>query len=416
MKDTSARKERLHRLIDFARAYRGWSRVRTAKALGRDSTKLYPNTDNPKIDLLIGLANVLEWSIDDVVEYIWNGDTEDRAQPDADFEALDAQAREAHIAGRYMEMVEIARRMYAAATTPEQRARACNREHGGWDGLGRYTKALEAACRGLREGPIPTERQHQLQVNLANTHYTLWELSAAIAHANVIVEWYQRSAPRTPNQQKRQAFALYVRGHSYRRLAGQQNEDRQHYCQMAKKDLERSMRLYNRMAREQDDQRLSGIANTCRGGLIEIAVELGEQSAAAAVDELIDGLDAVIDPTQAPAGDWLESYGWWSVFGANIALRHLESRALQQAMAVFTNKALEIAERMDNWALRERVFTMQYALHEKLIDTTGLELPFVVDDEDRRLITGTMGRFPAFRNTGWRILRAARVVDTAERN
>lgn len=416
MKDTSARKERLHRLIDFARAYRGWNRVRTAKALGRDSTKLYPNTDNPKIDLLIGLANVLEWSIDDVVEYIWNGEAAAAGAQDADFEALDTQARDAHVGGKYMRMVELAQQMYAAAATQEQRARACNREHGGWDGLGRYTKALEAACRGLREGPIPTERRHQLQANLANTHYTLWELSAAIAHAHVIVEWYQQHAPSTPGQQKRQAFALYVRGHSYRRLATHQDEDHERHCQMAKKDLERSVRLYNRISREQNDPRLAGIANTCRGGLIEIGVELGEQAPQAAVDELLDGLDAVIDPTQSPVGDWLESYGWWSVFGANVALRHLDSRALQQAMAVFTNKALEIAERMDNWALRERVFTMQYALHEKLVDATGLDFPFVVDDEDRRLITGTMGRFPAFRNTGWRILRAARVVETAERN
>ena len=33
------------------------------------------------------------------------------------------------------------------------------------------------------------------------------------------------------------------------------------------------------------------------------------------------------------------------------------------------------------------------------------------DEEDVRTIAGTMGRFPSFRDTGWRILADARIVD-----
>ncbi len=416
MSQSSGRKERLHRLIDFARVYRGWNRVETARALHRDSTKLYPRTDNPKMDILVGLAGVLDWSVNDIVDYIWNGDARPTAPADHDFEQLDQQAGAAHRAGQYRQMVDLAVAMFRVAETPEQRARACNREHGAWDGLGRYPKALEAACRGLRESPLPIERRHQLQGNLANTHYTLWELTSAIAHAHVIIEWYQQHPPETVNQRKRQAFATYVRGHAHRRLGGQPSDGRVQHCERAAEDLRQSITQYETLAAGLDDPRLAGIAHTCRGGLLEVEVELARTSPAAAVETYLEALDRVVDPAAVEVGDWLESHGWWCVFGANIALRHLEGRGLQQAMAVFTNKALEIADRLDNWALRERVFSVQYSLHEKLVDATGLELPYLVDEEDKRLITGTMGRFPNFRDTGWRIFRAARIIEPSGRN
>ena len=79
-------------------------------------------------------------------------------------------------------------------------------------------------------------------------------------------------------------------------------------------------------------------------------------------------------------------------------------------MAVFTNKADEIADRMRNWAIRERVFTMEYARRQRFVDWTGMEADWAIDSDDVRVITGTMGRFPAFRHTAWRILRTAKVV------
>ena len=47
-------------------------------------------------------------------------------------------------------------------------------------------------------------------------------------------------------------------------------------------------------------------------------------------------------------------------FGCNIALRHLEGELMQRQMAVFTNKAIEIGERLGNWAMRERAFTLEH--------------------------------------------------------
>ncbi len=57
----------------------------------------------------------------------------------------------------------------------------------------------------------------------------------------------------------------------------------------------------------------------------------------------------------------------------------------------------EIAERLDNWAMRERVFTMEHSRWKRAIGSTGFDIPRVVDEEDVRVITGTMARFPAFR-------------------
>ncbi len=410
MSAETERRDRLHQLLDLARVYKGWTRADLARALDRDPTKLYPDSGNPKLDFVVSLAGVLDWAVDAVIEHIWQARPEEEAAPDEMFEQLDAQATAAHAVGDWRALVTVARRMHGVAHTAEQRARACNRECGAWDGLGRYTLALDAITRGLQHGPLPTERRLQLQTNLANTHYTLWNLDTAHALAHVVVEWYSPHPPISRIDRKNQAFALYVRGHTARRMMDREREAAGAHAQAARRDLEDSFRLYTRLADELGDTRLAGIANTNRAGVIEVDVELGAIPPAAGIQMLMDGLDAVIRPDAPLEGDWLESYGWWCVCGANIALRRLEGRDLQQSMAVFTNKALEIADKLDNWALRERVFTMQYALHETLMDATGLELDFTIDGEDMRLITGTMGRFPRFRDVGWNIIRSAKYV------
>jgi hypothetical protein len=65
---------------------------------------------------------------------------------------------------------------------------------------------------------------------------------------------------------------------------------------------------------------------------------------------------------------------------------------------------------MNNWSLRERVFTMQYASHRRFLDWTGRMLSLTLDNDDVRALVGTMGRFPTFRDTGWKLLQTARVV------
>ena len=61
-----------------------------------------------------------------------------------------------------------------------------------------------------------------------------------------------------------------------------------------------------------------GVANTCRGGIIEVDVILGRHDARAALARVVDGLTPVVNVNKVSKGDWLESYGWWCIFGCNI--------------------------------------------------------------------------------------------------
>jgi hypothetical protein len=413
MATAEARAVNLSHLLDLASVYKGLNRKQLADALGRDPTKIFPPTGNPKLDYLMRLAELLDWPVGDVVEAIRERPAEEAAGA-ADFEELNQKAKEAHQAGRSAEMVHLADLMHAVATTPEQRALAAHREAGGWDGLGRYTRQLDAIRRGLREGSISMDLRVLLQVNLANTYYTLWHLLEARAMARDLIDAFAATPPRQDNRNTRsaQAFAYYVLGSASLRLATQEPEFASRHARAAKEALEESLRLYTALTDESDRGSWRGIANTCRGGVLEARVELGEVGALEAVAELSAGLDQLTGPQDMArlAGDRLESFGWWCVFGCNIALRHLTGRDLQRHMAVFTNKGYEIADRLDNWAMRERLFTMEFLQRQQLNDLAGFPVEWTIDNEEVKILVGTMGRFPAFRSTGWRILQTATVV------
>jgi hypothetical protein len=61
--------------------------------------------------------------------------------------------------------------------------------------------------------------------------------------------------------------------------------------------------------------------------------------------------------------------------------------------------------------MRERAFTLEWFRRQ---DVAGDEGPsfrdWMLDTEDVRVLVGTMGRFPLFRATGWRILDRATLV------
>ncbi|NCF40944.1 MAG: hypothetical protein GWP75_12595 [Planctomycetia bacterium] len=133
-----------------------------------------------------------------------------------------------------------------------------------------------------------------------------------------------------------------------------------------------------------------------------------------AIDRILAGIERVVDPESASlSGDLLESWGWWSIFGCNIALRHLDQATMHRPMAILTNKATEIANVLGNWALRERAFTLENFRRQRIADLTGMQPDWFLDEEEIRTISGTMGRFPGFREVGWRILDAAHIFDAA---
>ncbi len=408
MKVASGRVMNLTHLLDLAGTYRGFSRKQLAEALGRDPTKLFSATANPKLDYIVRLADVLDWHVGDVAEAIWDGteDAQAHAAPHGDFESLNAESKAAHSRGDYVRMFELSQQMLAVASTPEQRALACLREGGAWDGQGRYTKQLDAVRKGLEESPISTDIRVLLQVNLANAYYTLGQLLEARAMSRDLIDQCTAEPPTTRASRAAHAFACYVLGQASRCLIAQQPDRAKLFAAHAKEALADSVRLYTQLVQDFNHEPWRGIINTCQGGILVAEVALGERPPQAIINHFLDGLNDVI----APAGDRLESYGWWCIFGCEVALRHLNGAELQRSMAVFTNKGYEIADKLNNWAMRERLFAMEFIQRQRLNELAGFPVEWTIDSEEVRVIVGAMGRFPSFRSTGWKILETATVI------
>lgn len=408
MDATDARSLRLRHLLTLASAYRGISRKQLSDALGRDQTKIAPRTGNPKLDYLVRLADILDWPVGEVAEAIWDPPRAGAAAEAATFEELNDQAKAAHVSGDFRLMTELARRMRSRAETSEQRALAALRESGGWNGLGRYTAQVDAIRRGLRESPLSADLRSLLRVNLANGYHTLGHHLEARAMAREFLDSPAARGASTPSGRASVAFACYVAGHASRALIGEQPDEARLHAGAAQADLLRGAEQYEALAAEFQHAPWRGIGSTCRGGLLEAEVELGVRSARAAVEAIRARLDEA--PAVESCGDEVESIGWWCIFGCNIALRHLSGAEMHRHMAVFTNKGCEIADRLGNWAMRERLFSLEFVQRERLNELAGVHVDWTIDDEDVRLIVGTMGRFPAFRSVGWQILQNATLV------
>lgn len=417
MNRDSIRRERLNQFVDLARIYRRWSRLQTAQALGREVSKVVPESGNPKLDLVVGLADALDWEVGDVAEGVWQDEAERFAEVEAlaqrGFSEIDREAIEAHRAGEYKRMVELSRALFIAAQTGVERATAANRLAGAYDGMGRFTKTLSALQRGLAEPGVPVHLRMMLEVNLANAHYTLWHLVESRSVSRDLVERFRFRAPEGRVERVVHAFGQYVGGQSERRMIETDPMSATSHAQSARENLKRAAEEYTILAQEYDDLSYTGIANTCNGAIIECEAALGQLEPIKAVELLSQGLDKVVDVSAYPPGDWLESHGWWAVFGCNVAMRALSGPELQRFMAIFSNKASEIAERTENWSMRERAFTFEHLRRQRMSEAESTDREWLLDDEDVRTVAGTMGRFPSFRETGWKILESARSLQGA---
>jgi hypothetical protein len=414
--DITERRSRLEEVLFVAQAYRGWSRKQLAHALGRDPSNLVPPSGLPKVDLVAELARVLDWSIEKVVSSFLDVDLPpgpDGAEAEVpdEFDALEAASKRAASEARHRPAVRLARRAYALARDDEQRAIACTRESCGWDGLGRYDKAMEASKRGLA-GAAPRARRRQMQANLASEYYTLGGHLESRSLAGDLIGQFGVAPPRSRIDRVTAALASYVRGNSSRQLMMIHPDSAEELARRTVDDLQRARDAYLALADDFDCESYRGVAHTCEGGILEAEVQLGRHAPEDALAAFSARLEALTDPGDCHDADWLESYGWWCIYGSNVAMRHLNGqRDVQQAIAVFTNKADEIAERTNNWAMRERVITLDFCRRVRLAEWVDMETDWSIDNEDVRVIAGTMGRFPAFHKVGWEILRRARIVE-----
>ena len=403
--------KRLRQLCGLAKAYRGINQEQLAQQLGRHPDRLAPNNGNPKLDYLLALSRVLDWPVSLIVSFI-EEEAPDETQQAApterrDFAALESASRRCHTEGRYQEAVTLARRAFAVARTSDERVIACIREASGNDGLGRYADALAAEQRGLAETPTSGELRRQLESNLANGYYTLWSLPEAESLSLKLMNWYRRHPASTYKDRVTDAFALYVYGNTLRRMAATDPDESAVPARDAETALKKSRRLYVKIGREFGQDWCDGIANTITGALIHVEVLLGKRDPREALQEIENELEHVTDPADPLVGDSLESRAWWCIFGCCIARQHLSDETLlQHFMAMFTDKADVIARRLDNWALRERVFAMEYASYERVERITGRAALLTLDADDLEALVGVMGRFPRFGPTGMKLFEA----------
>lgn len=408
----AARSRRLQELINLAQNYRRWSLRRLAEELDRDPHNLVAPGGNPRMDFVVRLAGILDWSVQDVCDDLWGTAplALDAPRTGEDWRTLDKLAFEAHAAGRFEELVSIARREYGAARDGNERAVACNRESIGHDGLGRYKSSLESLRRGLREEDRGDEVTVALKLNLAFCHHVLGEVEEGGGIANSLVEDLEAGDYEMPNRDGAVGYALYVRGLCGRVVAGAEKRRRERIARRAMDDLGRAAEMLDAASAEYKQPMLAAAANTARGARLELESLLGDRDPEEAVAVLLGALDAT-ESLEGIDGPRLESLGWWCIFGCSVAMRHVaDEDRLGQLMAVFTNKADEVAERLGNWALRERVWTLELG-RRRMLERRGQVEPWILDREDARILAGTMARFPVFRETGWQVLRSAEIIE-----
>ena len=405
-------RDRLRRLVDMARVYRRWSRQQVAEALGREASKVVPDSGNPKLDLVMALSEAMEWDPGHVAQCVWlgYGPTEDSASSGRSFEDLEVEAVMAERAGQWLRLGRLARAMHARARDGASRAAASHLRAVACAGEGRFTQTLRHAQSGLLECDVPPRTQLLLMRDLATAHDALGHLVESGAVATQIIARLA-SLPHDHEARECQAYAFWIRGNSSRRLIDTDAALAQRHAADAGADLHASMSAYEAIVREVSSGSASAMACRCAGAIVECESALGDITAADAVGRIEETLGAVVDVDEYPAGEWLESHGWWAVFGCTVALRSLSAAPLQRAMAIFTNKAAEIAERVDSWPLRERAFALEHIRRERASSDAGIPPQWILDPDEMRMVLGAIGRFPSFRDIGMEILATARLME-----
>lgn len=409
------RKQRLLQLIEMAQSYSGWTKSQLAAALNRDPAKVAPDSGNPKLDLVVRLADILDWTIGDVAEALWldpvKHKPDEEPLPDKSYHELNCEAVNAYRMRDHRRMLQAGRFMWRLAQTPSERGKAANRIAGAYLSAGLIEKGMRWWRVAVMEPGLPRSMRLTYLANLAQANFAMGNLDEAAGLASEVQNALaQLKSDDDSTLFVARAMAGYVGGNARRRLMQLLPERRDEFGPRALADLRQSVDDYRRLGQEGRES-CNAHANSCDGAIIEVEVLLGLMPVKEATDRLLAGLDAVVVPSSLSQGDWLESWGWWAVYGLDLALDRLSGDEQESLAAIFSNKAHEIADRIDDWQIRERAFSLEHhlKLHHGCLCTAG-HAPWIIDREDLKVVLGTMGRFPWFRDTGWEILESAEFI------
>jgi len=402
-------KARMSELLAMAMAYRSWSQRELAAFLGRDVHNLIPPSGVPKVDIVFRLAKALDWPPAAVLEDICGERpsvkaSDEGAKEPADFRALNRAAYQAWLDGDFPRSVELALRMGAVASTQEERAEADRREAVAWNYLGRFQSSIEAANRGLARTGVPAILRAELRSNLAACYFALGQVHEGGGLCESLLrelDWLKLDPVQRIGLE---ADVLFVRAQCGLHRVDAEPDSAEWLARQARQDYAASAAKWETFAEVAGQPSFRGRAHMCEAGVVAADSVLGVLSAEAALERFDVELAKTIDVRTLPKGDPVEAIGWWALLGASVALRSSIASALRERyLAVFTNKAYEVADISGNWQLRERAFVIDY-LRSRCLEE---ESTILFDSEDLRILAGAMGRFPAFRPMGWEMLRRA---------
>jgi tetratricopeptide (TPR) repeat protein len=398
-------KAKMAELFAMAMAYRDWSQRELAAFLSRDVHNMIPVSGVPKVDVVVRLAKALDWSVAMVLEDIC-GEREvaERVGDASDFRTLNRAAYAASLEGRHADAVGLSIKAGSAARIPQELAEADQRECVAWDGLGRYQNAIECAERGLARSGLTSKLRADLLANLASCHLALGKIPEAEGVAGSLLDEMDCLLLEPHDRISMEAHLRYVRGCCKMHRLELEPASASRLGHAAKQEFIESKALWERYAEIMGHPGFVGRATACRGGTLFIEAVLGQRGCEEALSLFLAELDLIVELPRVPKGDTLEGYGWWCVFASALALRaDVEAEKRDRYLAIFVNKAFEIADLSGNWAIRERAFTVDYL---RGMGTTARG-DSLLDNDDVRILTGAMGRFPAFRPKGWELLRRA---------
>jgi hypothetical protein len=403
----STRFDRFAALLLLAQSTHRWSRAQLARALGRDATKLVPASGNPKLDLLVGVAGVLEWPVAQVIEFVWSepGERAGERLPGSDAGPGEPRIGRGGAVAWWNDLADGVERAGGSAGAAIWHS---HRVATAWTSRGRFVEATSVLHRALLTPDLEAETRLLLCTHLASAHLDLWHLEESIALAATVLDWF-REPPRDrstqrPEMQRLRALAASLLGHAHRRLIGERHGaaiDR--HAQLAIEHLSAAAREFRWLHEDHGDAYDASLAQRCQGGILEAQATLGGD-AVRVVDTIIEGLSTVVDPAEHPDPGMVEALGWWCVYGCNLALRHLTGARQQRALAILTNKIVEIGELQGNWSLLERGYTIEWFRRQRVDHFSEIDGDHLLDGEDLRFVTGLLGRFPHFVEIGTAML------------
>lgn len=397
------RRVNLGRVVDLARIYRDCDLKSLARELGRDPTRIIPETGIPKVDLIARLAGSLEWSIPEVIRAI-RSEPERHVDPvgeAAGFEANRAAVEHARSMGRREEAVRLAGHLAAGCGTPDHRAVGFILLGETLESCARFDEALDTYRAGGRlKGDVAPVLRSGLEVRIAGACLELGQLEEACDIARELAE-------RTKTPLPVRARAHQVKGEALRRWMRHEIAERPRLALAARAAFRRSASLHRRSNRIDCDPRRPGALDACRGGLLECATELGRVPVVSALRL------ARRSGTSGREGATLASQGGWMLTGAGIAERHLGGERRRTWLHRFAVRLRAIAEALDDWSCRAAALTLQHRARTAEAGAERTNAPWPSDPAELRILIRTMGRVASFRATGWRILAASGTLEEA---